>query len=203
MNTRLYQKPGSGEAVEPPGRIRAEKDNTLNWFVMEIFHVEECEDGSVILTNRFGSPVQVCEDGGLWSMKPGEGTPFRMEVVKDGQAAAVELAKGKEAVVLALGCNSMINAKEEVDRGTIELPPAQRRLMEAVYEANRKVVMVLFQLSLCYWMGRGEAARDCLERYRGPGHGRGHGGDAVRAQQPGGAAEHDLVSGGLAVAGHR
>ena len=95
MNTRLYQKPGSGEAVEPPGRIRAEKDNTLNWFVMEIFHVEEREDENVILTNRFGSPVQVCEDGGLWSMKPGEGTPFRMEVVKDGQAAAAELAKGK------------------------------------------------------------------------------------------------------------
>ena len=91
MNTRLYQKPGSGEAVEPPGRIRAEKDNTLNWFVMEIFHVEEREDENVILTNRFGSPVQVCEDGGLWSMKPGEGTPFRMEVVKDGQAAAAEL----------------------------------------------------------------------------------------------------------------
>ena len=77
-------------------------------------------------------------------MKPGEGTPFRMEVVKDGQAAAAELAKGKDAVVLALGCNSMINAKEEVDRGTIELPPAQRRLMEAVYEANSNVALVLF-----------------------------------------------------------
>lgn len=144
MNTRLYQKPGSPEPKEAPGRIAAEKDNTLNWFVMEIFHVEEREDGGVILANRFGSPVQVCEDGGLWSMRPGEGTPFRMEVVKDGQAAAVELAKGKETVVLALGCNSMINAKEEVDRGTIELPPAQRRLMEAVYQVNRNVVLVLF-----------------------------------------------------------
>ncbi len=47
-------------------------------------------------------------------------------------------------MILALGCNSMINAKEEVDRGTIELPPAQRRLMEAVYEANPNVVLVLF-----------------------------------------------------------
>lgn len=144
MNTRLYQQFDSPEGKEAPGRIAAEKDNTLNWFVMEIFHVEEKEDGNVILTNRFGSPVQVCEDGELWSMRPGEGTPFRMEVVKDGQAAAAELAKGKDAVVLALGCNSMINAKEEVDRGTIELPPAQRRLMEAVFEANRKVVLVLF-----------------------------------------------------------
>ena len=144
MNTRLYQQPGGQEGAEAPGRIAAEKDNTLNWFVMEIFHVEEKEDGNVILTNRFGSPVQVCEDGSLWSMKPGEGTAFRMETVKDGQVAAVELAKEKETVVLALGCNSMINAKEEVDRGTIELPPAQRRLMEAVYEANRNVVLVLF-----------------------------------------------------------
>ncbi len=144
MNTRLYPQPGSQEPKEAPGRIAAEKDNTLNWFVMEIFHVEEQEDGSVILTNRFGSPVQVCEDGQLWSMKPGEGTPLRMEVVRDGRAAAAELAKGKETVILALGCNSMINAKEEVDRGTIELPPAQRRLMEAVYEANPNVVLVLY-----------------------------------------------------------
>ena len=144
MNTRLYQKPDSPENREAPGRIAAEKDDTLNWFVMEIFHVEEREDGNVVLTNRFGSPVQVCQDGALWSMKPGEGTPFRMEVVKDGRAAAVELAKEKETVILALGCNSMVNAKEEVDRGTIELPPAQKRLMEAVCGANGNVVLVLF-----------------------------------------------------------
>lgn len=144
MNTRLYQKPGTPEGNEVPGRIAAEKDNTLNWFVMEIFHVEEKEDGTVILSNRFGSPVQACQGGELWSMKPGEGTPFRMEVVKDGRTEATELAKKAGTVILALGCNSMINAKEEVDRGTIELPPAQRRLMEAVYEANPNVVLVLF-----------------------------------------------------------
>lgn len=144
MNTRLYQMMGGPENAEAPGRLAAEKDSTLDWFVMEIFRVEEKEDGTVILANRFGSPVQVCENGELWSMKPGEGTPFRMEVVKDGRAAAVELAKEKKTVILALGCNSLINAKEEVDRGTIELPPAQRQLMEAVYEANRNVVLVLF-----------------------------------------------------------
>ncbi len=144
MNARLYQKPDSPEPKEAPGRIAAEKDSTLDWFVMEIFHLEEKEDGNVVITNRFGSPVQACEDGGLWSMRPGEGTAFRMEVVKDGRAAAVELAREKRTVVLALGCNSMVNAKEEVDRGTIQLPPAQRQLMEAVYEANRNVVLVLF-----------------------------------------------------------
>lgn len=144
MNTRLYPQSGGQETKEAPGRIAAEKDNTLNWFVMEIFHVEEHDDGCVILTNRFGSPVQVCQDGQLWSMKPGEGTPLRMEVVRDGITAAAELAKGKETVVLALGCNSMINAKEEVDRGTIELPSAQRRLLEAVYEANPNVALVLY-----------------------------------------------------------
>lgn len=143
MNTRLYPNPDSQENPEPPGRIAAEKESTLDWFVMEIFHLEEKEDGTVILTNRFGSPVQVCEDGALWSMRPGEGTPLRMEVVKDGRAAAVKLAREKGTVILALGCNSMINAKEEVDRGTLELPPVQRRLMEAVHEANGNVVLVL------------------------------------------------------------
>lgn len=141
MNSRLY---GGPDSKEEPGRIAAEKDSAMDWFVMEIFHVEPKEDGSVLLTNRFGIPVRAREDGSLWSVQGGDGTPFVMETVEDGLQEAVKLAGARKTVVLALGCNSMINAKEEVDRETIELPPAQEKLLEAVYAANQRVVLVLF-----------------------------------------------------------
>lgn len=141
MNMRMY---GGPDSREEPGRIAAEKDSVMDWFVMEIFHVERQEDGSVILTSRFGTPVQAQEDGSLRAVQGGAGTPFLMEVVEDGLQAALALAGSKKTVVLALGCNSMINAKEEVDRETIELPPVQQRLLEEVYGVNQNTALVLF-----------------------------------------------------------
>ena len=34
---------------------------------------------------------------------------------------------------MAVGCDPVVNAKEEVDRSTIEMIPAQEKLVEAVY----------------------------------------------------------------------
>ena len=164
MNTRFY--PGKAKP-EDMGRLAAEADNTFDWFVMEVFHLDEENGGSFRLTNRFGSPVMAGEDGSLWSMKGGEQVgptvgvemasaeaaqreitlseiSFHIEVVESGVEKAVQMAKAQKTVILALGCNPMINAKEEVDRSTIMLPPEQEKLMEAVYEANSNVVLVLF-----------------------------------------------------------
>lgn len=164
MNTRLY--PGKAKP-EDIGRLAAEADSIFDWFVMEVFHLDEEEDGSFQLTNRFGSPVMAGEDGSLWSMKGGERVgptvgvemasaeaaqreialseiSFHIEVVESGADKAVRLAKEQKTVILALGCNPMINAKEEVDRSTIMLPPEQEKLMKAVYEANSNTVLILF-----------------------------------------------------------
>lgn len=167
MNTRMYLEPE--EACEL-GRIAAEKDSTFDWFVMEIFHLEEQGDGTVILTNRFDFPVSVREDGSLWSMQNGEqvgptvgidleivssdtaslnnrekvqAARFTVEVVKSGIEEAVKLAESSRIVLLALGCNSMI-PKEEVDRSTIALPKSQEALLKAVYQANPNAVLTLF-----------------------------------------------------------
>ena len=139
MNTRFY--PGDGEGAGQQ-KLAAEKSSTLDWFVMEIFHIREQEDGSVILANRFDRPV-VSGEGGLFA---GEGEPvrFTVEVVSSGISKARSLASEKKTVVLALGCNSMVNAKETQDRGTIALPPAQEKLLEAVLDVNPNVVLVLF-----------------------------------------------------------
>lgn len=163
MNTRFY--PGKVKPEEM-GRIAADIEEPFDWFVMEIFHLDEQKDGTFVLTNRFGSPILAGEDGSLWSMRGGEQIgpsvglamdtaasakkdivlseiSFTLEIVESGVDAAVRLAQEKEKVLLALGCNPMVNAREEVDRGTIVLPPAQEKLMEAVYQANPNAVLVL------------------------------------------------------------
>lgn len=175
MNTRFY--PGKS-SPQDMGRIAADADRAFDWFVMEIFHLVQNtdaagdagqghDDGSFVLTNRFGMPVMAGEDGSLWSMKGGEqiGTAvgiamesvassekktmlseirFRIEVVESGIEKAVKLAKEKSCVVLALGCNPMINAKEEVDRTTIVLPAEQEKLIDALIQANPNIALVLF-----------------------------------------------------------
>ena len=164
MNTRFYPNKAKAEDM---GRLAADAERTFDWFVMEIFHLEEKGTGSFQLTNRFGSPFMLGEDGSLWSMKGGEKIGptvgiemasaetakrdmalseilFRMEVVESGVEKAVQLAKEQKTVILALGCNPMINAKEEVDRSTILLPPEQEKLLDAVCQANPNVVLALF-----------------------------------------------------------
>lgn len=140
MNTRF----GPGNDEKLIGRIAAERTDVLDWFVMELFDLKPCSDGKVILVNRFGRPVQINDDLSLWASEDGKGTPLEIEVVQSGIESAVNLAKEKETVILALGCNSMINAKEEVDRETIMLPPVQEKLAEAVMSVNKKVIVVLF-----------------------------------------------------------
>ena len=59
------------------------------------------------------------------------------------------VARSKKTVVMALGCNPMINAKEEVDRTTIALPDDQERLLKEIYEINPNVILIMcLQLSV-------------------------------------------------------
>lgn len=141
MNTRFY--PGK-DKPENFGMTAADKEAPFDWFVMEIFHELPCDDGRIVLTDRFDFPVQVCEDGCLRSMRPGEGTPIQIQVVENGIQKAISLATEKKTVVLALGCCSTINAKEEIDRSTIELPPDQEALLQAVSAVNPNTLLVLF-----------------------------------------------------------
>ncbi len=158
MNARF---PAENGEKGMKGQIAAEKEETFDWFVMEIFHLEEIGNGSVRITERFGEPLRVDADGRLIYCKEkakagneeegkedgrryGEAAEFCMEVVESGLENACKLAENRDVVILALGCNSMINAKEEVDRTTIALPPVQETLMEEIYKVNPNVVLVLF-----------------------------------------------------------
>lgn len=66
-----------------------------------------------------------------------------MEIVSDGIERVKALARKAKKVIVAVGCNPVMNAKEEIDRGTIEMIPLQEKLVEAVYEANPNTAVVL------------------------------------------------------------
>lgn len=68
---------------------------------------------------------------------------FDFELVSDGIEKAVKLAKKVKYPILFLGGDPMITCKEDVDREDIDFPIYQQELLEAVYEANQNVIIVL------------------------------------------------------------
>ena len=146
--------------VHDDGQLVADKEEIFGWFVKESFHCDGkqlqtwykaalClgEDGKVVPEKTvedwaIGEPQtgELKETGSAAKAKPIE---FEMEIVNDGVKDAVALAKQHDAVVLVLGCCPVINGKEDHDRLSIEFPPAQRALAQAVLEANPNTVMVL------------------------------------------------------------
>lgn len=168
MITRLEEQATEGIAAADAageagayvaGRVYADAEQIFSWFDLEVFRFSGDN-----LRDRFGNPVCVDEDGRLFSLKTSylRGNPrmslaseesdfaananfirIKIEKVRDGIGEAVKKAKEAQTVILALGHNPMVNAKEEIDRETIEMIPYQQKLFDAVYEANPDVVVVL------------------------------------------------------------
>ena len=92
-------------------------------------------------------PESNTKEGGniaeAWAGSEKEAVTLTVEIVSDGIERAKAVAARAKKVIVALGCNPVMNAKEEIDRSTIEMIPLQEKLLEAVYEANPNVAVVL------------------------------------------------------------
>ena len=78
-----------------------------------------------------------------WAGSEKEAAVLTVEMVSSGIERAKALATKAKKVIVVLGCNPVVNAKEEIDRSTIAMIPLQEKLVEAVYEANQNVAVVL------------------------------------------------------------
>lgn len=78
-----------------------------------------------------------------YAVSTGKPVTFSMEIVTDGIADAVSVAQNADKAVVVIGSNPVINSKEEIDRTTLALPPAQQRLVDSVLSANPNTVVVL------------------------------------------------------------
>lgn len=146
--------------VHDEGELVADKKAIFGWFVKESFHrdgarlqtwykADLCLDengkvvpGKTVQDWAIGEPQtgELKETGKAKAAKPIE---FEMEIVKNGIEDAAAFAKTKDAAVLVLGCCPVLNGKEDCDRLSIQFPPSQRALAQAVYAANPNTVMVL------------------------------------------------------------
>ena len=142
----------SGEPARIACRIFADSQRIFSWFDLEIFRIgkdrspEEPAD-QTILRDRFGNRLCADNEGYVVSanIKHKELTPlsFTIEKISSGIDEAVKAAGTSGTVILALGHNPMINAKEEVDRSTIAFIPYQQKLFDEIYKVNRNVSVVL------------------------------------------------------------
>ncbi|GIH10985.1 beta-glucosidase-like glycosyl hydrolase [Rhizocola hellebori] len=67
----------------------------------------------------------------------------QIEVLHLGTEKAAEAATAADTVILALGNHPLVNGRETEDRQDLALPRAQQRLLQAVYEANQRTVLVV------------------------------------------------------------
>ncbi|MCH5259173.1 MAG: glycoside hydrolase family 3 C-terminal domain-containing protein [Lachnospiraceae bacterium] len=77
---------------------------------------------------------------------------FDLEVIEDGIDEAVKMAATAERAVVVIGSNPVVNSKEEIDRTTLALPPAQQKLVDSVLKVNPNTVAVLvtnYPYSIC------------------------------------------------------
>lgn len=135
---------GRRQSEEEDGALVAVKDAAFDWFVTAIFHIIPAENGAVRLTNRFDQPIQISKDKKLYSALTGEGSSFLMDTVVDGFEEVQRLMQCAKTVILALGCHPMVNAKEEIDRTTLALPPHQEKLAKMICKIKPDAICVLF-----------------------------------------------------------
>ena len=149
--------------IAKAGAVRLPKPRNANCVELsEYWNDEECD----VRLYCFGSRNVFLEDGKLktdplvrlrpesstkeggniaeaWAGSEKEAAVLTVEIVSDGIERAKALAKKAKKVIVALGCNPMMNAKEEIDRDTIGIIPLQQKLLEAVYAVNPNVAVVL------------------------------------------------------------
>ncbi len=146
-------------ADEEAGMITALKTEAFGWFIKEAFDIrpvngERCHTIFEILcqqkSHRMSVTIDTWNDDYLTLNKEGklsiskeEQAIFELELVSDGIEEAKEYAQNSDYVVLAAGCNPVINSKEEIDRSDLDLPPYQEHFIREIHKVNAKVILVL------------------------------------------------------------
>ena len=152
----IADEEASGTEGEPgriSGRVCVGKERIFSWFDLEVFRMSEerenqgDKDVSYVLRDRFGNRLFADREGKIVTAgKAQKGlTTLAFIVIKEknGLEEAKAAAAKAGTVILALGHNPMVNAKEEIDRATIAFPPAQQRLFDEILKVNANIIVVL------------------------------------------------------------
>lgn len=158
--------------------IRAAKKEVFDWFVRELWDLKavgkmsgdsmdaaSVEAGRYCLESWNDKAVGIDKDGYMAVVKDEasvektgknnscrEAAEFELEVIEDGIDEALKLASTAEQAIVVIGSNPVVNSKEEIDRTTLALPPAQQKLVDSVLKVNPNTAVVLvtnYPYSIC------------------------------------------------------
>lgn len=151
-NGRYVERQNLGDPTSP---FANQAPQPRDWFVHQLFQLEDAGDGSSVLhyvgyetPNDWEGPnnyVTVRDDGTviLGSPDAAGAARFTVETVISGIESAVATVTGADAAVVVVGSMPFINGREDHDRTTMALAETQAELIKAVRQANPNTVVVV------------------------------------------------------------
>jgi len=139
------------------GLVTASANDSFEWFGKTVIS-EDNYMGDIVYKDCFGNYLGIdgdgrfCEIGGNAVTKEKR---FAEKILLDGVAEAAKLAEKADYAAVVLGNNPMVVAREQFDRKTLELPPAQKRLIGKALAANKNTALVI-NASYPYALGEHE-----------------------------------------------
>ena len=138
--TGLYVGPNN------QGLVGIGSTDAYGWFPFFCFNFVPLTGGDVAIQSYNGTYVTADPYGDVLWIGPGSvGTweRFGLTELSNGIVRAAAVAAQAAVAVVVVGNNTTINGKENQDRPDIVLPPDQEQLIQAVYQANPRTVVVL------------------------------------------------------------
>lgn len=132
--------------------ISSSSKDIWGWFLKQSFKIHDFYSDKFKINTWNGGHVQIENTSGILHVTESyahntvnfkDEITFKKEVLDDGIAEAVKLAKSSDVAVVVVGNHPLINAKEEIDRPDINLPLYQEKLIKAVYAANPKTIVIV------------------------------------------------------------
>lgn len=132
-------------APDRRGAVRATAGRPHGWVVQETFRFRALDDGSTTVRHvGTGRWLRLDASGRLVATaEEADATPLAVHTLRSGSAAVVEAADGADLVLCALGNDPHLLGRETEDRPSLELPPSQRSLWEAVHLVAPDAVLAL------------------------------------------------------------
>ncbi|ANF94625.1 glycoside hydrolase family 3 C-terminal domain-containing protein [Paenibacillus bovis] len=131
-------------------RITASADEAYGWYVKEVFGLNQQNDGRIAISTWNGRTVCTAVAEGHLAIADEQTADvlddqalFEKNILENGIEQAVAAARAAKTAIVFVGNNPLINGKEENDRPSLELPASQLKLIQEVYAANPRTVVVV------------------------------------------------------------
>ena len=127
---------------EPIGYVNAVGNDTFEWFGRMIFR----KKAQMKLKSWRNNNIAVDKNGRLCELATigvNSSNSFTEEIIVNGEKEAERLSKASDYVILCLGNDPMVAARECIDRKSLAFPHKQQALIQAVCKNNKNTILTV------------------------------------------------------------